>query len=164
MGRVRLEDAHSDTLAWLFKPWEAHGLGAHFLREFVAATGQRLPSGRVRFVETRKKITRAGERIDIEVRGDGWVLAIENKLDHVETPGQTDGYAQHYEVSQLPNEITLGIFLTRDGSSANADTFFKPMSYRTLRLTLDNQKPNGTSEATQVLRWFSDHIRRNLEL
>jgi hypothetical protein len=57
LGQVRREDAHSDVLAWLFTPWEAHGLGDRFLREFVCAVGtEPLPKGRVREVETREEI------------------------------------------------------------------------------------------------------------
>ena len=110
-------------LAWLFSPWEAHGLGDRFLMAFVkAATGKELPNGRVYNVVCRKPI-RAGI-IDIEVQGDGWVLAVENKVDSFETPSQTIVYAKHYRkikkvvrpcsvyfsrgVARTPNPSVLG--------------------------------------------------------
>jgi hypothetical protein len=137
LGRVRLEDAHSDVLAWLFTPWEAHGLGDRFLLEFVRAVGtEPLPNGRVREVETREEIGPNHERIDIEVRGDSWVLAVENKIDDAERSGQTEIYAQHYRRLRKAGFVVFGVFLTRRGEPAKADDIFKPMRYRTLRKIL----------------------------
>jgi len=165
LGRVRLEDAHSDVLAWLFKPWEAHGLGDRFLREFVRAvkTGP-LPNGRVREVETRKEIGPNHERVDIEIRGDGWVLAVENKIDDTERSGQTESYAQHYRLLQKAGITVFGVFLTRCGESAKAADLFRPMSYSTLRKILSQDQMHGTSDAAQVVKWFADHIRNDLEV
>jgi hypothetical protein len=164
-ARVRLEDAHSDVLAWLFTPWEAHGLGDRFLREFVRAVGtEPLPKGRVREVETREEIGPNHERIDIEVRGDGWVLAVENKIDAAERSGQTESYAQHYRRLRKAGFVVLGVFLTRRGEPAKADDIFKPMSYRTLRKVLSQVQMHGTSDAAQVVRWFAEHIRNDLEV
>jgi hypothetical protein len=60
LGRVWKEDAHSDTLAWLLSPWEAHGLGERFLRAFVSAVrheSEELPdSFHVWDVATRKRL------------------------------------------------------------------------------------------------------------
>jgi hypothetical protein len=165
LGQVRREDAHSDVLAWLFMPWEAHGLGDRFLREFVRAgkTGP-LPKGRVREVETRKEVGPNHGRIDIEVRGDGWVLAVENKIDAAERSGQTEDYARHYRRLQKEGFTVVGVFLTRRGGSAKAADFFKPMSYRTLRKILGQDQMHGTSDAAQVVKWFADHIRNDLEV
>ena len=161
LGQVRREDGHSDVLAWLFKPWEAHGLGDRFLREFVRAakTGS-LPKGSVREVETRKEIGPDRKKIDIEVRGDGWVLAVENKID-AERSGQTDDYARHYRRLQKEG---FTVVLTRRGASAQAADFFKPMNYRTLRKILGQDQMHGTSDAAQIVQWFADHIRNNLEV
>ena len=165
LGRVRLEDAHSDVLAWLFKPWEAHGLGDRFLRGFVrAANTGPLPKGRVREVETRKEIGPDRKRVDIEVRGDGWVLAVENKIDDAERSGQTDDYALHYRRLRKAGYAVFGVFLTRRGDPAKADDLFKPMSYRTLRMILSRVQMQETSDAAQVVQWFADHIRNDLEV
>jgi len=145
VGRVRLEDAHSDMLAWLFKPWEAHGLGDRFVRGFVRAakTGP-LPNGRVREVEIRKEIGPNRKKIDIEVQGDGWVLAVENKVHDAEQPGQTESYAEHYGRLRIAGIAVFGVFLTLRGESAKAADFFQPMSYSTLRKIL-NQARRGNS-------------------
>lgn len=163
LGRVRREDAHSDMLAWLFKPWEAHGLGDHFLQGFVrAATGKKLLNGRVYDSVTRKKISADGGIIDIEVLGDRWVLAIENKIDAAESPGQTMGYAEHYRPLQQLGLTVYGVFLTRDGKDAEAIDIFKPLSYGKLRKLLNQMQ--GRGDAMQLVRWFADHIRNNLEI
>jgi hypothetical protein len=84
LGCVRFEDAHSDMLAWFFQPREAHGLGDRFIREFGRASESGpLPSGKAREVETRKEIGPDGRRIDIEVQGDGCVLAVEDTTANI---------------------------------------------------------------------------------
>ena len=164
LGRVRLEDAHSDALAWLLKPWEAHGLGDRFLQDFVlVGTGESLPNTRVREVVTRKAVGIDGRRIDIEVQGDGWVLAVENKIDYSEASGQTEAYAAHYRRLRDVGTAVFGIFLTLTGEPADAADFFRQMSYGTLRTILDRNQPPTTSDAGQVVRWFADHIRTDLE-
>ncbi|MFN0165948.1 MAG: PD-(D/E)XK nuclease family protein [Bryobacteraceae bacterium] len=164
LGRVRLEDAHSDALAWLFKPWEAHGLGDRFLQDFVhLGTGESLANSRVREVQTRKTVGVGRRKIDIEVQGDGWVLAVENKIDHSETPGQTEYYAAHYRRLRNAGTTVFGVFLTPTGEAAKSE-FFQPMSYRTLRTILDQNQPRTPSDAAQLVRWFADHIRGDLEV
>jgi hypothetical protein len=160
LGRVRLEDAHSDMLAWLFKPWEAHGLGDRFLQEFVvAATRKRLPNGRVQDSITRKKLSGNTGIIDIEVRGDGWLLAVENKIDACESPGQTTRYAEHY-LRQTGLDV-ICVFLTRKGEDAEAK-LFQPLSYGKLRKLLNQMQ--GSADAMQLVHWFADHICSNLEM
>ena len=89
LGIVRREDSHTDLLAWLFRPWEAHGLGVRFLQEFVfAASGKSLPNTKVYASVARKKLSSDAGVIDIEVQGDGWLLAVENKIDAHESPGR----------------------------------------------------------------------------
>ena len=124
LGRVRLEDAHSDALACLFRPWEAHGLGTQLLQDFVkVATTESLPNTRVNEVETRKTIGRDGWKIDIEVQGDGWIVAIENKIDHSEGPEQTERYASHYRRLRDSGIKVFCVFLTLDGGAANEKDF-----------------------------------------
>ncbi len=164
LGRVWLEDAHSDMVAWLLMPWEAHGLGDRFLRDFVlVGTGRVLPNSRVREVQTRKQIGCARKKIDIEVRGDGWILAIENKIGHVETDGQTECYATHYSCEQNLGVQVFAVFLTKDGKSARSP-MFHPMSYRRLRRILEGCRARNGFGAAQLVGWFADHIRADLEV
>jgi len=161
LGRVRLEDAHSDMLAWLFKPWEAHGLGDRFLREFVkAAIDGELPNGRVHDSVTRKRLSGDAGIIDIEVRGEGWVLAVENKIDAIERQGQTAGYAKHYGKVVKTGSKVFCVFLTRHGVDADDDSF-KPLRYAKLRKILNQMQ--GSGDAMRLVRWFAESIRNHLE-
>jgi hypothetical protein len=162
LGRVRLEDAHSDMLAWLLSPWEAHGLGVRFLMEFVlTATGRRLPNGRVHDCLTRKRLGADAGIIDIEVVGDRWVVAVENKIDAGESPGQTEGYAKHYRRFDGRGLAVFGVFLTLNGDDAEAGDIFKPLSYAQLRRILNRMQGNG--DTARLICWFADNIRNNLE-
>ncbi|MBA3974994.1 MAG: hypothetical protein C0504_12360 [Candidatus Solibacter sp.] len=163
LGRVRLENAHSDMIAWLFMPWEAHGLGDRFLREFVfAGTGEAIPNGRVRKVATRRRIGAGAGEIDIEVQGDGWLLAVENKIDASEGPRQTEGYAAHYRRLRDAGTTVYCLFLTRTGEPAKSD-LFRSISYRELRRLVERIQPQVSSEGGQVVNWFAEHIRDDLE-
>jgi len=164
LGRVWREDAHSDTLAWLFRPWEAHGLGHNFLRDFLAeATGGRsLPNSRVIEVETRKQINRERKKIDIHVQGDGWVLAVENKIDSIESEGQTKQYAEYYTRLEKAGVSVFAVLLTRKGGPAGSG-LFKPMSYRALRKVLEQNQMRCTADTAQLVGWFAEHIKNDLE-
>jgi hypothetical protein len=162
LGRVWKEDAHSDTLAWLLCPWEAHGLGDRFLRAFVAAVGYKsdeLPDSYVvRDVATRKRLC-DGSVIDIEVLGYNWVLAVENKIGCRESSGQTKKYAEYYDRLAKSGKKVFCVFLTPTGDLAEAEEF-RPLSYRRLRQILNEM--SGPSDATQVVRWLADHICSDL--
>ena len=164
LGCARKEDPHSDVLVWLFKPWESHGLGSRFLLDFVReGTGKSLPNSRVRAVTPRKPIgTRTG-KVDIEVQGDGWVLAVEYKIDYSEGPGQTQRYAAYYRSLRQTGVKVFGVFLTLYRTPAEAGDIFKPMSYKQLHTILERNLARATSDGAQVVRWIADHILRDLE-
>lgn len=163
LGRIRLEDAHNDALAWLLKPWEAHGLGDRFIRDFVqTATGESLPNSRVRCVESRKGIGTERKIIDIEVRGDGWVLAVENKIGHQESPGQTESYGRYYYSLRKLGVRVFAVFLTLHGDLAQC-SLFKSMNYASLRNVLERHRDTGRLEGSGFVGWFADHLRKDLE-
>jgi hypothetical protein len=101
-------------------------------------------------------------KIDIEVRGDGWVLAVENKIDYCEGHGQTERYASHYRRLEDMGTKVFPVYLTLADEPAKSG-FFKAMNYRKLRTILDQKQSRGTSDAVQVIRWFADHIRNDFE-
>jgi len=165
MGQAWREDTHSQILSWLFNPRQAHGLGERFLREFARkATGISLPKGRACEVETNKRIGSGNEKVDIEVRGEGWILAVENKIWHIETPGQTRIYAEHYQKLKDRGQAVFGVFLTRGGELAQARDFFQSMSYGALRKILEKYQTRASTSTAQFIRQFAEHIRRDLEV
>jgi len=165
MGRTWTEDTHTHIIAWLLKPWEAHGLRDRFLREFARrGAGKPLPNGRVRDVVCDKPIGRNNGKIDIEVRGDGWILAVENKVLHVETPGQIEKYDRYYQARQAMGEKVPAAFLTRNGVRAQAGKLFRPMKYRTVREILEGCQADAAVPACEFINTFVEHIRRDLEV
>jgi hypothetical protein len=115
--------------SWHTSGWNIFNALGH-VRQFVstAKTGP-LPNGRARQVETRQEIGPSRERIDIETQGDGWALAVENKIDDVERPGQTERYAEHYGRLRKAGIAVFGVFLTRSGESAKTG-LFRPAGLR----------------------------------
>src|SRR5271157_3835224 len=82
--RATCEHTHSNVLAWLLDPSQAHGLGDAFLRAFVKATFREDLSATTDVV-----VRREFENCDIVIcQGCDWVLVIENKVDSVQEKDQ----------------------------------------------------------------------------
>jgi hypothetical protein len=79
---------------------------------------------------------------DLEVRGKGWWVVIENKLWSSESEGQTQKYAEHYRRLGKRGRTVFPIFLTPDGRSA-ASRFFFAVPYRTFRRVLEEHSETG---------------------
>jgi len=162
LGRTRLEEAYSDAIAWLFKPWEAHGLGTQVLQLFI---NKCWPSAnldwKVLLVKTR---TGAGSGVvDIEVKGKGWWLAVENKINAAENLGQTLGYSKHYVSLGHPNKNVFLALLTPDGRRSNARASkFCPFKYRTLREIFQELRPK-TACGRIVVQHMVEQISSRLE-
>jgi hypothetical protein len=150
--RKRCEQTHSNILAWLLNPDEAHGLGDTFLRSFVT----RVFSAELGTTEGAL-VVREGRfnngQCDIVVKNDDWVVVIENKLYAPEWNDQTVRYAQHWRTA--PGRRIFFAFLTRDGSRARSNRF-KPVTYATVRDLLATLKPSPDS--APFIEQFIDHL------
>jgi hypothetical protein len=162
LGRTRLEDAHSDALAWLFDPREAHGMGTAAIKAFLGKSWEELPDREIVSVTTRRRLD-AKSVIDIEVVGRGWWLAVENKIHSFEARGQAKKYATYYEGFRKAGDTVFLVFLTRRGQLAGERLHFRSMSYRELREALETLKP--TTECGRFLvEQFCTHVRNDLEV
>ena len=162
LGRTRLEDAHSDTIAWLFDPTQAHGLGCEFSEKFLRRSCRSpLPSRQGIVVQPRKRI--ATGVVDIEVAGHDWWLAVENKVGGDEREGQTADYSAHYEkLGRIRRNVFL-VYLTPNRRKPKSPASkFDRMSYRDLREVLETLRPR-TEAGRMVVEHFVSHIRRDLE-
>lgn len=154
LGYQRLEDAHSNILAWLLNPEESHGLGDAFLRDFVRRVFDKellkyFP------VKVKRESQDGDDRLDIVVEGNNWWLIIENKIDSTEQENQTKRYADHWRNRGIIGENVFLAFLSPSGWLPESRDF-KPVSYRTIQKLLENQKFQGDSDF--LIRHFKDHI------
>jgi hypothetical protein len=159
LGYQRIEEAHSNILAWLLNPEEAHGLGDAFLRAFVKRVfNKELP---VYFpVKIMRERQEGEDRPDIVVEGNNWWLVIENKIGSTEQKKQTLRYAKRWGVRGKIGENVFFAFLNPSGWSPESGDFY-PVSYRIIRELLESMHFQGDSNF--LIRHFIDHILLNLE-
>lgn len=83
-GRGHYENPVSDLLAFFMDPAAGHGLGTVFLSAFLRCLPgdefKQLPLERVWI--SREEGTEERKRIDLVLRGTGWLMLIENKIYH----------------------------------------------------------------------------------
>ena len=146
--RTHYEHDHSNVLAWLLNPAEAHGLNDAFLKAFVKAVfDEDLGS------TTGLVVKREYKHCDIVVwRRADWVLVIENKVDSTQGKGQLKKYAQYWR-KRFPKRYM--VFLTPTGERPKCPVFVK-VSYDAVRRVLMNLPTN--EEAGVFIRHFVDHI------
>jgi len=99
LGRNRLELDHSNMLAWLLDPCMRHGLGTAFLRRFLGANCQDADvteSEMALCTIQREAPAKGGGRIDLLLRGPGFTVVVENKIDSPEAPGQCHYYYEAF--------------------------------------------------------------------
>lgn len=146
--RTHCEHTHSNVLAWLLDPAQAHGLGDAFLRAFIrAAFGEEL--NQTQEVVVQREL----ENCDIVIcQGSEWVLVIENKVDSAQGEGQLRRYARYWKRRFHKRYFA---FLTRNGEQP-ACKDFRSISYDAVRRILLHL--HGDAESEVFIRHFTDHI------
>ncbi len=160
LGRPRLEDTHTNLIAWLMRPAAQHGLGDAFLKAFFGkALGIPAPAGTLKCRVTVKKRIDGGE-VDIEVKGQRWWLIVENKIDSEEHEGQTEKYATYYERFARLGENLFLVFLSPARVPPESRDF-TPMTYRDLREALESacELVHPAPEAEPLVRHLVQNIR-----
>lgn len=93
-GRGHYENPISDILAFFLDPKEQHGFGNLFLESLFQSANKEVRSIHLADSPKREQPTKSGNRIDLIVEGDDWVVVIENKIHHtVNNP--FDDYEQY---------------------------------------------------------------------
>lgn len=166
LGITGKEEIHSNLLFWLLNPDESHGLGDKFLKELIKTVFNcEIDVNKIESRKLEKDLTE-GRRIDIEIIGHEWILAIENKINSSELNDQTSRYAKYYKNVEISKGISKDrlflIYLTRTGEAASSD-YFKSVSYKQIRMILEKIKPEFNEEANYLLTYFIQHIFYNLE-
>jgi len=165
LGRPRLEDTHSHAIAWLMRPTEPHGLKDAFLKAFFEkAFAVEAPTGTAECRVAVKKSIDVGE-VDIEVKGPGWWLIVENKIDSEEGPDQTRKYAAYYKRFASVRRGFFPVFLSPAGKRPQSRDFV-PMSYRDLRQVLVSvcESVHPSPDAEQLVRHLVQHILCEVEV
>jgi PD-(D/E)XK nuclease superfamily len=122
-GEIR----HSNVLAWLLQPEEAHGLKDLFLRRWLMRVFHESESEDASFLDPVEidslsirsvEVYREWNHIDLLLRietldGDEFIIGIENKVKAVQSKGQLIKYRERVESTFKKAKHRLFIFLTR---------------------------------------------------
>jgi hypothetical protein len=144
IGHTHAEERHSNFLAFLLDPAEAHRLGDTVLREFLVRAVKALPRDLrpIDLVElsltdlSETLVLREHRNIDIFGINESRSLAfiVENKIRSTEHSSQLQRYRSYAE-SQYPGFTRLFIYLTADGDEPS-DPAYMVLSYRDVDDTL----------------------------
>jgi hypothetical protein len=162
LGYQRLEDTHSNILAWLLNPEESHGLGDAFLRAFVDKVFNITNLPIIFPVKVFREKQEGNNRPDVIVEGNNWWLVIENKIDSDEQEDQIKRYANRWKRRGKLRENVLLAFLSPSGWKPESNDFI-PVSYRTIRELLENKSMSFKGDSNFLCRHFIDHIILDLE-
>ena len=185
----RVEIRHSNMLAWLLDPIGSHGFGAEFLERFVRRVCQ-VPcvEARLEFLSynwSEAKVTREwkGKNEDedgqpdvlIELRAEDntlFVIAIENKIDADDSPGQLGRYRRIVQDTFSDDDVKhlLFVYLTPEGEDPvyeeeNELSEWICLSYREICGLIDEVLSLNLASPSNVLALIQDYqslIRREI--
>jgi hypothetical protein len=168
LGKDRLEEFHSDFIAYLLNPRESHGQGHLFLLTFFQSLSPHYPALKLpdeplnhgSWLVEREVFTRFGN-LDIVLSNPALraLYVIENKIDAGEQSGQLYRYLKYLKSTDYRFQGLL--FLTLDGhpGTTDEDKLHHPISYHThIRDWL-----NGTLEQIEALT-VRETVRQYLDL
>ena len=170
------EEFHSNFLAWLLDPRHSHGLGDHFLREFLARSGaaRAVQAGDrpSTTVSRERHIELGGEsgRLDIFIHNESarFVCAVENKVWSPESGDQLAFYrkalSDHY-----PEHTIHRVFLTRRGEKPEnpaEQDHWRTMTYTDIRQlveeVMESERGSAHEDVMAFLRQYAITLRRNI--
>jgi hypothetical protein len=175
----RDELRHSNVLAWLFQPDEAHGLGESFLRRWLmrimheAAQTPPVPSGWLSPVEIDAAeieyvdVAREAENIDVLLvvyrsKGKPWVVCIENKVESLQHNSQLERYHKIVEQRFADADRKIYVFLTKNDEAPEHPEFIQS-SYEGIARVLDVCIAEHKDAIGSEPRLLLDHYRQLLE-
>lgn len=146
-ARGHYENPISDLLAFFIDPDAGHDLGTLVLEAFL----KRLPGSPDISLLTppgREVMTSTGNRIDIVLESDTWVMALENKIWHQQNNPFSD-YRQHL-YHQYPDKAHFLVVLSPDGTAPSG---WFGMSYRQF-LNVLSPKLRMAYAASPLNKWL----------
>lgn len=150
-GRGYFENPLTDLLAFFLDPQDVHGFGTLFLESlFDCLEGVAQPGSLdLSMPPQREYSTDRGQRLDLLLQGNDWVLVIENKVNH----HQANPFPQ-YEAfinRQFPGLKPIFVILSPGGRSASDN--WLPLSYRAFTDRL-KRKVGAVSVDAHYSKWF----------
>lgn len=155
IGVSRRETFHSAVLAWLLTPTRRHGMGAEFLKRFLACLEIQADQARLHRARVQCEVARLETRADIVVWGEDFTLVIENKVDAGEQSRQCERLFDRFRDERSP----FFVFLTPGGHEPQTTgrpevkAQFKRLSYLHLIAVIDSI----TSESVAAARAVHDY-------
>ncbi|MGY2292793.1 PD-(D/E)XK nuclease family protein [Pseudomonas sp. SDO528_S397] len=135
-ARAYYENPTTDLLAFFLDPGQRHGLGNCFLQALLNVVNPSL-SPTLRLPPQREVNTPNGNRIDVLLHGDGWLLVLENKIFHhaINPFDDYEAYAKTLAKSHTP----MFVVLSPAGNAAKGN--WVGLSYTTFLAALREQLP-----------------------
>lgn len=173
LGVVGQELRHSNFLAWLFNPFENHGLGDYVVRKFVMLIAREInnpdfsitPAHVSSWQLEDAEIRREWHNIDILIADPDkkYVVVIENKIYSHEHTEQLDRYKISIE-QEFHGAAQLFVFLTPDGTlPEDENSVYIPVTYEHIHNLISDvlkAKHNTLSSDIQI---FIQHYLTTLE-
>lgn len=168
-GIDHYENRHSKILAEFLNPHGTHGLGDEFLRLFLAQ--QRIDFVVTPSCEVTTELSMNKGRMDIVIRGEEWVVVIENKVCATEQEDQLTRYWEWAKANYGEKNSRI-LYLTLDGKESETANGvpYKCVSYSEDLLKWIFACVRIASErpfVRETLRQYRNHIKnltgKNLE-
>lgn len=174
---VRQEVRHSNFLAWLLDPSGNHGLGDYFARLFLWKTTS-LAKKKNKEIDspspieidaldlTRMQVSTEWRGIDIllDAAEQGFVCAIENKVEAAEHSGQLARYARACS-AEFPECIQHFVFLSATGATPSQEDWVSVGYEHIIDLverTLQAREKSIGDEVAVFLRHYVNMLRRHI--
>lgn len=164
-GIVRQEIRHSNALAYLLNPNEAHGMGDRLLKSIICqAIDESNHQRRPRKLDVMladfgdAQVKREDDHIDVLVHSPSnkVVLVIENKVDAGEGAQQLKGYREKL-CERFKDAKLVFVYLTVDGNAPSDNGWWAPVSYRDLSQYIADGRAHASSGPQSAETMFVDH-------
>lgn len=97
-GRGHYENQITDLLAFFINPNEEHGFGTLFLKSLFESAQVTPPHLQLSSSPSREQVTNQGNRLDLILESENWLLVVENKVRH-QAINPFDDYVQYAQTS-----------------------------------------------------------------
>lgn len=122
----KTEIYHSNLLAWLFNPYENHGLRTKFLQQFIT----KFSLSDIDY-DTIKKVYREYLDTDILLEGDDWCIIIENKVYSYQHDNQLQKYEEEIK-QKFANKKTFYFLYLKPWNNEHLPNAWRFISYEAI--------------------------------